>query len=475
MKLTNKNKNILLIITLILIFLLIYSPHFNNPFPLHIDEWHSITEATKLKETGITKGLQSVKIGFYLFLAGISYLFNLVTVYKFLPAIWIILTAILLFHLIKSKTKNYFIALLTIIFLASIKSNANILGLWFFTGLTFSIPFIFLYLYLFSEGIQKQSKKMILWSLLIMILLLPIHSISVLFSLPILLIYSLMHKSYLKKEYKFFLLFLLVPLIGIFLYSWIMDLTLINSLKDFFSRILFKSGWGILELQNSPGEIYSPIGYLLSVVGLFYLLSKRNFKKYSIFTIWTLTTLFYILIFKLTNFSPISPYQRNVYYFALSLPFLSAVGTMHLIQLIKRKIKNKNTFKVISTVLIILILIFAFYSYYSIPKQIKLYKTINQNNYDALIFLSSQQILGKVISTPEISTAMYPVSKHPPLATLYFYGDRNILDRFFETDDCNTKNQIISENKVSYILSEKSIECNWEIIYNKKNNIIYKI
>ena len=178
-----------------------------------------------------------------------------------------------------------------------------------------------------------------------MILLLPIHSISVLFSLPILLIYSLMHKSYLKKEYKFFLLFLLVPLIGIFLYSWIMDLTLINSLKDFFSRILFKSGWGILELQNSPGEIYSPIGYLLSVVGLFYLLSKRNFKKYSIFTIWTLTTLFYILIFKLTNFSPISPYQRNVYYFALSLPFLSAVGTMHLIQLIKRKIKNKNTFK----------------------------------------------------------------------------------------------------------------------------------
>ena len=70
---------------------------------------------------------------------------------------------------------------------------------------------------------------------------------------------------------------------------------------------------------------------------------------------------------------------------------------------------------------------------------------------------------------------MYPVSKHPPLATLYFYGDRNILDRFFETDDCNTKNQIISENKVSYILSEKSIECNWEIIYNKKNNIIYKI
>ena len=109
MKFTQKNKNILLILTLILIFLLIYSPHFNNPFPLHIDEWHSITEATKLKETGITKGLQSVKIGFYLFLAGISYLFNLVTVYKFLPAIWIILTAILLFHLIKSKTKNYFI------------------------------------------------------------------------------------------------------------------------------------------------------------------------------------------------------------------------------------------------------------------------------------------------------------------------------------------------------------------------------
>mgnify|MGYP001582108725 CR=1 FL=1 len=77
--------------------------------------------------------------------------------------------------------------------------------------------------------------------------------------------------------------------------------------------------------------------------------------------------------------------------------------------------------------------------------------------------------------TPEISTAIFPVSGHESLATIYFYGNRIILDKFFNPNsDCGIKNRIIKDNNIKYILSEQSIECNWKIIYNKKN-IVYKV
>jgi len=467
-------KNYILITILLLIFLLILSPRIDNPYPTHIDEWHHITESIKLNYQ-LPSGITAAKAGFHYVLLILGSLTNLILIYKFLPAIWITLTAILLFFLIKYKTKNYSIALLTIIFFASIKSNANLTGLWFFTPLTFSIPFIYLYIYLFSKGIQEQNKKLIIYSLAIMIFLIPIHSISVLFAIPLLTIYLLSNTKYLKKEYKFFLIFLLIPIIGIIFYMQIMHLKFIPAIEDILSQLQFKHGWGILEKNNSPFELYSPIGYLLSLIGFFYLTkNKKNLKKYLIYILWPITVLISIFIFKQTGTSYLSPYQRNLYYFALSLPFLSAVGTISLMQLIKRKLKDKNIFKIISIILIIIIITFTFYSYYSIPNQIKLYKTIDKNNYEAISFLSTQPIKNKVISTPEISTAIYPISKHQPLATLYFYGNRNILDKFFETNDCNIKNQIIDENKISYILSENPIDCNWEIIYNKKN-FIYKV
>jgi len=476
----------LFIITLIFIFLLIYSPHFKNPYPIHIDEWHSITESIKLKENGLTKGLQATKIGFYIILASLSYLTNLILVYKFLPAIWALISAITLFYIVKSKTSNlkssFLVAILSIIFFASIKSNANLTGLWFFTPLTFSIPFIFLYIYLFSEGIQRQNKKFILISLIIMLLLIPIHAVSVLFAIPFLLIFSLFHFDYIKKERKFFSLFLLIPILGILLYSYLMDLTLINSTKSIFEQIQFKHGWGVLELKNSFFELYSPIGYLLAIFGLLYMVFN-NSKKYLIYILWPITVLIYIIIFKLTGTSLLSPYQRNLYYLAISLPFLSGLGTYNILRLIRKqtnKMKNKNKKtinKIISLILIISILFLTFNSYYQIPENIKLYKTIDNNNYQALQFLKDRPnpTESKVMAPAEISTAIYPITKLEPVATLFFYGNRNQVEIFFRSTDCQTKNQIITNNQVSYVLSETSINCNWEIIYNKNNNIIYKI
>jgi len=484
-----KIKKYLLILALLFTFILTYSPHLSNPFPIHIDEYHHITEAFKIKQGLTPKGIAATKSGFHIILLLISKLTDLILIYKFLPAIWAVISALILFYIIKNKTSNlkssFLIALTTIIFFASIKSNANLTGLWFFTPLTFSIPFIYLYIHLFSEGIRNQNKKQIITSLIIMIILIPVHAISVLFSIPILIIYSLSNINYLKKQPKFFSLFLLIPIIGIIFYSNFMDLSIINAISDIITRIQFKHGFGVLELKNSFYELYSPIGYLLALFGIIYIISsKYKFRKYLIYLIWPITILIYIIIFRITGISYLSPYQRNLYYLAISLPFLSSLGLYFIIIKIKKqtnKIKEEKTkktiFRTTITILIILILFLTFRSYYQIPENIKLYKTIDQNNYEALQFLKQQPNPknSKVISTPKISTAIFPISNHQPLATLFFYGNRTILRNFQNAPNCNIKNQIINNNQVSYVLSEKPIDCNWEIIYEKNNNIIYKI
>jgi len=479
-----KNKILSITLILFLIFILVYSVHLNYPFPLHIDEWHHITESIKLKQGEIPKGIEASETGFHFFLLFISLFTNIVLIYKFLPALWAITSALTLFFITKSNTSNlrksFFISLFTIIFFASIKSNVNITGLWFFTPLTFSIPFIYLYIYFFNKGIQNQNKKYLLISLLIMIFLIPIHSISILFSIPFLIIYCFFNYKYFLKQYRFFLIFLLIPLIGILFYSFIINSSLINSLSSLIKNLQFKQGWGVLEIENSFSELYSPIAYFLAITGIISIfISKNHLKKYLIYILWPIILLTQIILFKITGKSYLSPYQRNLYYFILSLPFLSAFGLYKIIRLIKiqtHKIKSykKTIFKIICIILIIIILSFTFKSYFIIPSQIKLYKTINNNDYQTLKFLSDFP-QSKIITPIDISPAVFPISKHKPLATIHFYGNQKDNNKFFSSEKCKIKNKIIKKHKIKYVLSKKEINCNWTLIYNENNNFIYKI
>ncbi len=328
-----------------------------------------------------------------------------------------------------------------------------------------------------------------------MILLIPIHSISLLALIPALIIFILFNIKYVKKEYKFFLSFLLIPIIGIFFFMQIMNLNIAPTITRIFAELQFTKGWGVLEANNSPTEIYSPIGYILAALGAIYITTnKNNLKKYSIYLIWPITLIISIMIFKITGTSYLSPYQRNLYYLVISLPFLSALGLYYLITKIKQisfdrpstplreggRVKGSmddQTKKIVTFITIILILFLTFQSYYKLPETMQLYQNINQDNYEALMFLKQQpnEKNTKVIAPALIATTIFPITNHQPLATTFFYGDRNLLFQFFLSPDCNTKNQIIKQHNVSYVLTEQPINCNWEVIYNKNNNIIYKV
>jgi len=457
---------IILTISCILIFTLIYSIHFDYRFPYHLDEWNHISFSNSFPS------INHLELGFHFFLKCLSYFTNLVLIYKFLPAIWGVLSALALFYIVYKKSDKFWIAIFSIIFLASIKSNLNILGFWFFTPLTFSIPFIFLYIYFFNEGFLRRKKSYIILSLLIMIFLIPIHAVSVLFSIPFLIIYSLINYKYLKEEYKFFLFFLLIPLIGLIFYKYVMQLSIGNLFSNIFQNLQFKKGWGIIERNITFTEIYNLIGYLLALLGAFILILKRK-REYYIYLLWPLTILISVFIFKITDISYLAPYQRNMYYFALSLPILSAFGLYYLIILIKNSIKDITLKRILIIILLIFVLILTFKSYYYAPENTTPYQFINEDNYQAILFLSNYP-KGITLAEDLVSITVNPISNQPSLIKMHEFQKRYDALIFYKESECENKSNFIDKYNITYVISSSKINCNWSEIYNK-NNYIYKI
>lgn len=474
-----KKRGVIVLLVCIFIFFLIYLPHFLYPLPMHIDEWFHISQALKIKDSLLSPLLEStpeLELGFQIFLTTLSFFINLVTFYKFLPAMWTIFSALVLFFIVKNITKDsfpkdsFFIAIFAMIFFASIKSNVNITGLLFFTPISFSIPFIFLYIYLFTAGIEKQNKKMILGSLAIMVYLLFTHAISVLFAIPILIVYCIFNYKQSLKQYKVLLSFLIIPIIGLLFYKIVSNLPINLLLSHLVNQLQFKYGWGVLELANSPLELYSLIGYVLAMIGFLFILSIKEYrKKYIAYILWPLIVLISIIFYRITGVSYLSPYQRNLYYFAISLPFLSAIGLHYLLS----RIKTKKQKKLIKILLIVLVLILTFSFYFSVPENIKLYQLIDDNDYQALKFLSNFPS-SNVISPLAISSALYPLSNHQPIAKLHPDTNKEDVKEFFDSKDCETKNQIIEKHNVKYVLSKEEINCSWSLIYEKED-YIYEI
>lgn len=462
----------LLILISISVFLLVYTPHYRYPFPSHIDEWHHITEAIKLERGEYSAGTFRFRFGFHLFLMLLYKIADLVLIYHFLPAIWAVLSSLVLFYVVYKKTRGqFYTALFAMIFFASIKSNVNITGLWFFTPLTFSIPFIYLYIYFFTEGVEKQDKRFIVFSLAIIVMLLFVHAISVLFAIPFLLVYSLFNLKYIKREWKLFSSFSIILLFGALFYKTILKVPWKSLGKELFNALQFKRGWGILELDNSFFELYSFMGYIMAIVGLIVVFkNKEHLKKYLAYILWPIMLLISITIYRKTGISYLSPYQRNLYYFAIGLPILSALGLGYLFRNIR-----EFGWKIFAAVVLSIIIFFSFSAYFYIPKQIALYKIIGNDEYQGLLFLKKIPEKSVVMASPRVSTAIYGASGHTPVGTYYFYGNRKACKDFFNPKiGLKERMKILKKFKVKYVLSKFPIDCGWKLIYNDGASYIYE-
>src|SRR3989344_957522 len=322
----NSLQKLILIPSLIFVFLLVYSPHFSYKYPLHIDEYHHIAKAINFienKELNTIPNYQhqpyspNLEPGFTIFLSLlVSMKLNLILFYKFLPAIFAALAAFTLFHLMFYITKNFYLAISSIVFFASLKSNINLHGLWFFTPLTLAMPLIFLFFLLFLKALDKKSSKILVLTILVLILLFTVHPTSAVLVYIITFWYLLI-----KKDFKKNILFLVIlpPLIMFLLLILLKDAQhpIINLILDW---LILEEGWGYVEIKYFLPSLYNLVPFLLAMVGLYPAIKSQ---KSRIFVIWFLLTISFIFLFNNYQFSLIFPYQRILYYGLLSLAPLS--------------------------------------------------------------------------------------------------------------------------------------------------------
>ncbi len=480
-----KGQIAVLVLACVAVFLVVYSPHFLYKYPLHMDEWNYMQKAIEINQNDY--GMRAFKFAFTLFLAFLDRTTDLVMIYQYLPAIWAALTVLVLFYASYKKTnKNFLIALFAMIFYASLKSNVNIGGIWFFIPSVFTYLFIYAYVYFFTEGFERQDKKLILISLGIMLITLFSHPSGLLFAIPFLSVYALFFNwNYIKKEWKFFSLFLIIPIVGFLFFAsiFLAKLSLSQIVVKLFETLGFDYGRMPVELYNSPFEAYSAMGYLLALFGIFsvFRYDYSNRKKYYAYILWPVWGLLSMIGYRLFDVSLFASYQRTFLFAAISLPFLSAIGLFYLLKLKNdylrrtRFWKYDNIRKVLGILIIVIVLVFTFYSYYDLPSRIKLYKVIDDDTYHAMVFLASQP-KGIVMARPVASIALYPITHMKPVGTVYFMGDikKRLSEAFFLADNCKQRNVLLKERNVSYVLSPDKINCDWQVIYDE-GDYVYNV
>ncbi|MFA6422665.1 MAG: hypothetical protein WCV92_04675 [Candidatus Buchananbacteria bacterium] len=483
---------LLIALTAVVVFFVVFKIHLDYHFPYHVDEWHHISESIRLGNYGEyfqvlrmeqANKFTGIEIGFHFFLFLFSFVFNLVSVYQFFPAIWAVLSILALFFVIYKKSNNFWLAWLSIVFFASIKSNVNITGIWFFTPLSFALPIIFLYFYFITEGIEKYNKKYLLVGMALMLLLIPIHSISVLFSIPALIVYCLFHYKKVLKNSLFIYLLLAVILAGLLFYKYVFGTTWLGIIPSIIYNVQFRYGWGVVEDKMSLFALYSWIGYLLAVIGALFLIFKKEYKKYSIYLIWPIAVFCMMIIYRLTGVSYLSPYQRNLYYFIIALPFLSAFGFYSIIKWFlkivdkipldiryKYSVRDLTIFFVSAGVIFI-----TFFSYYYVSKRFELYRVVEKDDREMLTYLS-QFPRSTVMATPMISTAMFSIAHKDPVGDLVFYGNRKDVEAFYLSQSCDNPGKIIQKYNVKYIIAPFIIDCDFsQLVYKNNSNYLYRV
>ncbi len=455
----------LVIVVLAYTFFFVYSPHLEYDFPFHVDEWRHITEARRVIDGSYHPALE---VGFHIFLALLYKTTDLVLIYRFLPAVFACISSIVLFYTTLKLSKNYSISVLSMVFFTSIKSNVNITGMWFFTPLTFSIPLIYLFAWLYSEAVSKDDVRKLLLSFLVYLTIAFFHIISATFLIPAIILYSLLNRKFFIKHWKTSAIALLIPIATYIAFTSVLNVDIPKDPNQ--TQLIFKHGWGIYEIDLPIIHGYSHIAALLAVLGIPIAYKKRQ----HLHLLWMLTTLTAVYAFPHLGYSVFAPYQRNYYYFLLSLPLLSAYGTNTLYGFIKSRIKNENKTLIVFSIMMILALTFTFKDYWSLPGDVKIYQLIDENDYQALKFLESiDQSDSKVMADSRKSMAVYPVSGHEIVGGFFFWGNKDDTERFFK-ENCTIKQDLIKKHAVRYILSKEPLDCEWETIYNKEN-FIYNI
>ena len=475
-------------------FILVYSIHLDFPFPFHTDEWQHLAQSVDIIDKGYgginpyfkeQPERKDLELGFHLFLSEFFLVTGMDPIlhYKWLPALFAAIAAFILFVFI-NKISNFITAIFAVIFFASLRSNTNILGLWFFVPLTLAIPLAYLIFSTFSEFLEKNNIKFLFVSAFILFAMLFIHGISAIFVISVLLLYLIVYSFSKPEKIRIIFKNFKKHLLPLSLLTIVLLFTAITFLwKGSFSATLellesvfiFRSGWTYYEKAYSLAVFYGP---LASFLALFSLFSVIKDSRQRIFLLWAGLTLIIVFFFNFYKVSFILPYQRAVYYAFLGLASLSAFGLSSILDFLKKSLKSNIVFLIVSILLASFVFYNSFSPYYELEKDVQLYHNIEKVDYEAIKWFESN--IGSynvVLALPHISSTIYPISKNYVIAItpLHLIGGPAKEAYAFFKEDCDYKNNFLNTHRPDYILSQHKIYCgNLEEIYANQD-YIYKV
>jgi hypothetical protein len=508
-------KVILLVLTLIICFFLVYKIHFAYPyefinpesatlvnatpypFPLHNDEWTHLALGLAIAEEHKTNfnpylgtPTQDREKGFHLLLATLFRfpMISPVLFYQLLAPIFLAVNALFLFLLVSKLIKNYWAGLFSIFFFASIKSNMNLLGNWFFIPLTFTLFLVFLYFYLFTKALEgsKKSKTFMLASMLVFVVAILIYPFAAVLASIVSSLYTLSKLGFVKKNLKYVVFFgilgFIISVVFVKLYFW--TGTILGTAQKFLGEMVFEKGWAVLEHSYSLLSFYGIIPSMLVVLGIIYLLLK---KKNLLFILWPAVLFLNLVLFMLFGFSLFLPYQRNLFYLLVSLAPLSAMGLYWLSELLvasskKYIVRNKKYSIALAVLLVAIVLFFTFKGYYKIePQEFSLHRIMTFPEYEALLWLKEHyEPYQKVLAKPFLSVAVYPVSMNRVVGMMPSSLEGGAYGRIYDFFklDCKAKQIILGEEKVDFVITQGSIDCDFitnSRVYYKDGITLYKV
>jgi hypothetical protein len=478
-------QNLLLIAVIIFAIVLVYKIHYGfeyynsetrycdgcknpaiyYPYPIHADEWVHLAQGIYLMQTGELPNVNpyvgvphaDLESGFHVFIAQIFTMTGLdpVTNYQYLPAICTVMIVLALILLVYYLTSNFYIGLISAMFMLAVKNNINIMGIWFFLPFIFGVFFLLMIIYTYLD---KKYISIAILLYLASIFVYPIITVIV----STLFIGQLFYKLISKQKMNSFELIMggLLILVAIFV-------LLLFSYTDpgFLMRLLIvKYGWtGIYDTSYSIYALCSIPTLILAIVGSYFVFKKKYSK---LFLLLPLIFIIPIMMYTFLKFTPIIPYQRAMVFFSILIAPLAAIAVYDIIHYFKTIFFYKKTLvTTISVLLSIVLFVFIFWNYYApTDTAYKPYHLIEKDTYTSLLQVSEKYGSNKTFIAPwDIAYVFYPITRNrvivvPP--SNLEYGDMRILNSIYNSNVlCNDKQSIMLQTDANYIVSRFRINC----------------
>jgi len=462
-------------------------------YPIHADEWSHLARVRELMSTNRLavnpylpqiSHIVNLEPGFHIFLAEHYMLSGMDPVlgYKYLPALFAVITALYMFLLSREIFHSEYVGYLSILFLSAIKSNINLMGLWFFTPQTMSFFLLLMFLIISVEAgrnriSRSQAALLAYLALAALIIYPPVFFILCAFSLSYLGLYS----GYLKP--RTILSITILALATFFLLSLIFP----------HIRLIFSASWTKTNVGTVRFNLLQLAGLGSIAFAILGLLYASKVKSGIILHTYLFLCAINLILLYFLDYTILIPYQRVIYYLLLSLVPLSAAGLYKTLNVIRDKAVYSGLGHVLTKVLLLLILsaviYYNFINYYDIDNQEGISNVPSKNlvvmypvdapAYDAIDYIGRNFGPAHVVLANNlVSFGLYPISGNHVVGIQGANlggGDPSLYQRFI-SGDCSAKQNIIRSADISYIITEYTISCsNIVKIYGNTRYNVYRV